>query len=337
MHKSPSPTAKEPALGERLLEIEHLRVEYFSGQTPVTAVDDVSLTVRAGEIFGLAGESGSGKSTLAQAVLRILRPPGVITGGQVRFNGQSVLDMSDQQLRAFRWREIAIVMQSAMNSLNPVMRIRPQIADIFSAHGIKMGRDASDKRVLELLRAVDLDPSVAGMYPHELSGGMKQRVVIAMAIALDPDVIIADEPTSALDVVVQRQVMRTLMRVQRDVGAAMILIGHDMGLMAQVVDHAGIMYAGKLVELGPVKEMFANPLHPYTELLVKSLPSMRAKGVFKSIPGLTPSLLDLPSGCTFNPRCPYAEDKCRTDKPEYKTASEGHMISCHLRGLEVSK
>jgi peptide/nickel transport system ATP-binding protein len=331
--KSPAATENPTTLA---LDIRGLWAHYMTPAGAVKAVDGVTFSLKKGETLGLIGESGSGKTSTALALMRLLDPPTQV-GGEVLINGENIFDLSENEMRKARFTKIALVTQGAMNSLNPVMRIRPQIADIFSAHGIKMGRDASDKRVLELLRAVDLDPSVAGMYPHELSGGMKQRVVIAMAIALDPDVIIADEPTSALDVVVQRQVMRTLMRVQRDVGAAMILIGHDMGLMAQVVDHAGIMYAGKLVELGPVKEMFANPLHPYTELLVKSLPSMRAKGVFKSIPGLTPSLLDLPSGCTFNPRCPYAEDKCRTDKPEYKTASKGHMISCHLRGLEVSK
>lgn len=318
------------------LEIRGLWAHYMTSAGAVKAVDGVTFSLKKGETLGLIGESGSGKTSIALALMRLLDPPAQV-GGEALINGENIFSLSEEEMRKARFTKIAFVTQGAMNSLNPVMRIRPQVADIFSAHGMRMGSDASDKRVAELLRAVDLDPAVAGMYPHELSGGMKQRVVIAMAIALNPDVIIADEPTSALDVVVQRQVMRTLMRVQRDVGAAMILIGHDMGLMAQIVDHAGIMYAGKLVELGPVKEIFDSPLHPYTELLVKSLPSMRAKGVFRSIPGLTPSLLDLPSGCTFHPRCPYAEDKCKTIRPEYRIAGDGRMISCHLRGLEVSK
>lgn len=331
--RSPATTENPTTLA---LDVRGLLVHYMTAAGPVKAVDGVTFSLKKGETLGLIGESGSGKTSIALALMRLLDPPTQV-GGEALINGENIFSLSEEEMRKARFTKIALVTQGAMNSLNPVMRIRPQLADIFSAHGMRMGNDASNKRVSELLRAVDLDPAVAGMYPHELSGGMKQRVVIAMAIALNPDVIIADEPTSALDVVVQRQVMRTLMRVQRDVGAAMILIGHDMGLMAQIVDHAGIMYAGKLVELSPVKEIFDNPLHPYTELLVKSLPSMRAKGVFKSIPGLTPSLLDLPSGCTFHPRCPYAEDKCKTISPEYKIAGNSRMVSCHLRGLEVPK
>ena len=312
------------------LEVRDLYVHYQNAAGPVKAVDRVSFSLQRGETLGLVGESGSGKTSTALALMRLLDPPTEI-GGEVVIGGEDMIALSDEAMRRASFSKISLVTQGAMNSLNPVMRIRPQIEDIFTSHDIDIGNNALGKRITELLRSVDLSPEVADMFPHELSGGMKQRVVIAMAIALDPDVIIADEPTSALDVVVQRQVMQTLIRVQRDVGAAMILIGHDMGLMAQVVDRVGVMYAGKFVELSPVRDMFDEPKHPYAELLVKSLPSMTARGVFQSIPGLTPSLLDLPSGCVFHPRCPYAEEICRTEVPRFKRVGSERYASCHLR------
>lgn len=325
--------AKQIPASAPVLDVRDLWAHYRTPNGAVKAVDRISFALGRGETLGLVGESGSGKTTLALALMRLLEPPAAV-GGEVFINGENIISLSNEEMRRARFTKIALVTQGAMNSLNPVMRIKPQITDIFDAHNIRLTESEMDERVVNLLRSVDLSPKVSNMYPHELSGGMKQRVVIAMAIALRPDVIIADEPTSALDVVVQRQVMETLAHVQERVGAAMILIGHDMGLMAQVVDQVGVMYAGKLAEQAPVKDIFTNPLHPYAELLVKSLPSMTARGVFQSIPGLTPSLLDLPSGCVFHPRCPYTMDICRTSRPEFREYGKGRHAACHLREVE---
>jgi len=218
-----------------------------------------------------------------------------------------------------------------MNSLNPVMRIKDQIGDALRDHGHAPSRRQVDERVRELLESVGLRPEVADMFPHELSGGMKQRACIAIAISLRPRVIIADEPTSALDVVVQKQVMETLARVQKDLGASVILVGHDMGLMAQFVDRLGVMYAGRLIEVSPVREIFTQPLHPYTEMLIASLPSLEQKGAFRGIPGLIPLLRNLPPGCAFHPRCPHAFDRCRDEEPRLRQTRPDGWVACHLR------
>jgi peptide/nickel transport system ATP-binding protein len=221
------------------------------------------------------------------------------------------------------------VPQGSMNSLNPVLRIGQQIADALTDHGLRLGRAEQQRRIAALLAAVGLPANVARMYPHELSGGMKQRACIAIAISLRPKVIIADEPTSALDVVVQRQVMATLARVQQELGAAVILIGHDMGLMAQFVDRLSIMYAGRLVEVAPVAEMIARPRHPYTRALIAALPSLEVRGALAGIPGLAPSLRELPSGCAFHPRCDLATDRCRAERPALRDIA-GAQVACHL-------
>jgi len=217
-----------------------------------------------------------------------------------------------------------------MNSLNPVMRVRDQIAIGLTDHDVKLSKPDMDQRVKTLLARVGLPAQVAHMFPHELSGGMKQRVVIAIAISLKPKVIIADEPTSALDVVVQRQVMETLKSVQGEIGAAVILVGHDMGLMAQFVQRVGVMYAGRLMEVSPVREIFKRPRHPYTQLLISSLPSTESKGNFIGIPGLPPSLLDVPSGCVFHARCPLAVDRCRVEVPKLREVQADVSVACHL-------
>jgi len=221
------------------------------------------------------------------------------------------------------------VPQGSMNSLNPVLRIGRQIADAFADHGVRLERDAAERRIAGLLAEVGLSPGVARMYPHELSGGMKQRACIAIAICLRPKVIIADEPTSALDVVVQRQVMATLARVQQDLGAAIILVGHDMGLMAQFVDRLGVMYAGRLVEVAPIGEIITRPRHPYTRALIASLPSLERRGALAGIPGLAPSLLELPSGCAFHPRCGLAVERCRSERPAVRDIAAAR-VACHL-------
>jgi peptide/nickel transport system ATP-binding protein len=313
-----------------LLEIRNLQVHYHTPRGPVKAVGDVSFDLQAGERFGLIGESGSGKSTLALSIMRLIKPPGHIESGEVLLDGVNVMTLSEEQMRQLRLAGIALISQGAMNSLNPVMRIKHQIVDGLRSHGVHFSNREQDDRVGELLEWVRLQRDVAGMFPHELSGGMKQRVCIAIAISLRPRVIIADEPTSALDVVVQRQVMETLRSVQEDLGASVILIGHDMGLMAQFADRVGIMYAGRLLEKGPVEDIFSNPQHPYSQLLIASLPSLEKKGVFQGIAGFPPSLLDLPTGCVFHPRCPYAMDRCAVDEPLLRTVGLKHQAACHL-------
>jgi peptide/nickel transport system ATP-binding protein len=313
-----------------VLRVDRLRVAYDHPLGLVRAVDDVSFTLQPHERFGLAGESGSGKSTMALALLRMIKPPGHIDGGEVWLQDIAMSQLSRDAMRRLRLAGIAMVPQGSMNSLNPVLRIRDQIADAIADHGVRLSGADLATRVRSLLGQVGLPPEVASRYPHELSGGMRQRACIAIAICLRPKVIIADEPTSALDVVVQRQVMETLGRVQADLGAAVILIGHDMGLMAQFVDRLGIMYAGRLVEVAPIRDIITTPRHPYTKMLIDSLPSLERKGGLRGIPGLAPLLRDLPSGCAFHPRCPMAEPRCTADKPVVRAVAQDVAVACHL-------
>lgn len=315
-----------------VLEVTDLCVSYAHPLGAVRAVDGVSFSLAPNERFGLAGESGSGKSTMALAILRMIRPPGHIDGGHVFLDGVELSALDHDAMRRLRLAGIALVPQGSMNSLNPVMRIGRQIEDALADHGQVLSRQVLDARIADLLSTVGLRPGVAAMYPHELSGGMKQRACIAIAICLRPRVIIADEPTSALDVVVQRQVMETLARVQRDLGAAVILVGHDMGLMAQFVDRLGIMYAGRLVEVAPIRTMVTAPQHPYTRALVASLPSLEHKGRLQGIPGLAPLLRDLPAGCAFHPRCPIAGERCRQEAPALRSMGTNGAVACHAAG-----
>ncbi len=313
-----------------VLVVEDLQVFYDTPAGPAKAVDGVSFSLAPGERLGLIGESGSGKTTMATALMRLTRPPGRIAGGRVLLAGTDILQMSDRDLRAARLRDIALMPQGAMSSLNPVMRLEAQMFDAILAHEPRTSRAALSARADELLRSVGLDPSVRRKYPHQLSGGMKQRAVMAIATSLKPKVIVADEPTSALDVVVQRQVMQTLGRLQDGLGAAVVLIGHDMGLIAQFADIIGVMYAGKLVEIGPVDQMIEAPRHPYTRLLIDSLPGIEGKRALTGIPGLPPPLVNLPEGCPFNPRCPLAFDRCRHETPLAQKVAPGQIAACHL-------
>jgi peptide/nickel transport system ATP-binding protein len=313
-----------------ILVVEGLNVHYDTGKGPAKAVNDVSFSLRPGERLGLIGESGSGKTTMATALMRLTRAPGRIAGGSVELDGRDILKMSTKELRETRLRDIALIPQGAMSSLNPVMRLEEQMIDAIVAHKPGMKRAELDARVQELLKNVGLAPEVARRYPHELSGGMKQRAAMAIATSLSPKVIVADEPTSALDVVVQRQVMQTLGRLQDGLGAAVVLIGHDMGLIAQFADTVGVMYAGKLVEIGPVRQMIESPKHPYTRLLVDSLPGIEVKRELTGIPGLPPPLVDLPPGCSFNPRCPLAFERCRRETPLLQQVAPGQSAACHL-------
>ena len=317
-------------MNSNILEVRDLRVHYNTRQGAVRAVNGVSFDLRAGERLGLVGESGSGKTTAAQALMRLIRPPGKIEGGQVLLDGLSLLELPDEQMRKIRLAEIALVSQGAMNSLNPVTRVRRQIEDALRDHDVKLTTRERAEWIGELLQRVGLPRNAADMYPHELSGGMKQRACIAIAICLKPKVIIADEPTSALDVVVQHQVMETLENIRAELGASVILIGHDMGLMAQAVDRIGVMYAGDLIETGDIETLFDEPLHPYTRLLMGSLPSLERKEAARGIPGLMPSLLNKPKGCPFHPRCPEAFDRCKVDEPKLQTVRSKRDVACHL-------
>jgi oligopeptide/dipeptide ABC transporter ATP-binding protein len=313
-----------------VLRVAGLSVRYDTPGGAVRATDGITFSLRARERLGIAGESGSGKSTMALALLRLIKPPGHIEAGEVWLDGLDLMTLPEEEMRRLRLARIALVPQGSMNSLNPVLRIRGQIADALRDHGVGVTGRQLDERLDDLLPRVGLDPEVAGMFPHQLSGGMKQRACIAIAMSLSPKVIVADEPTSALDVVVQRQVMDTLARAQAQLDASVILVGHDMGLMAQFVDRLGVMYAGRLVEISPVRDVFTAPLHPYTRMLIATLPSLERKGVFQGIPGLPPPLRDLPAGCAFHPRCPLAVDRCRRETPPLREARPDAWAACHL-------
>jgi peptide/nickel transport system ATP-binding protein len=320
---------KSNGTGDAVLQIKDLHVSYYTDAGRAHALDGVSLNLNAGEKLGLVGESGSGKSTMALAMMRMIKPPGRIEGGQVIVDGTDLMSLSDEEMLKARLSVISYIPQGAMNSLNPVMRIGAQMVDAIKAHDSTVSKDNMEERSHKALESVDLDHNVYDMYPHELSGGMKQRVCTAIGILLGPKVIVADEPTSALDVVTQRQVMETIDKIRVELGAAVILIGHDMGLMAQFVDKVAVLYAGQIMELSTVTEMFTDALHPYAQALISSLPNLDNKGIFQGIPGLAPALLRLPSGCTFHPRCEFAMDICRTDRPVPEII-DGRIVTCHL-------
>lgn len=319
-----------------VLEVSDLGVEYRTRSGPAFAVTDVSFSVARGKRIGLVGESGSGKSTTVLALMQLLRN-GRIAAGSALLDGVDLTKLNESDMRKTRFARMSLVPQGAMSSLNPVLRISEQIGDIFDDHGVRHGT-AERRTILDsLLTRVGLPASVQDRFPHQLSGGMKQRVCIAMAIALEPSLILADEPTSALDVMVQKQVMATLGRVQADIGAAIVLIGHDMALMAHFVDDLGVMYAGRMVERGPVRDIFAAPHHPYTRMLIDALPSFRARGRFRGIPGVAPSLLTRVAGCPFHPRCPMAIARCAEETPSLRPVSGAmaHVAACH-RAEEVT-
>lgn len=317
--------AKRPAL-----DMRELRAYYDTPAGTAKAVDGVTLTVDPGERFGLVGESGSGKSTIAMAAMRLLRPPARIEGGQVWVGDVDMMGASEDEVRRLRLAKVALVAQGSINALNPVARVRAQLLDGARDHGVRFNRREADSFVADLLEQVGLHAEVANSFPHQLSGGMKQRVCIAIAVCLRPEVIIADEPTSALDVVVQRQVMESLRAVQASLGAAVLLIGHDIGLMAQVVHRLGVMYAGRLVEVCGIREACREPLHPYTRLLVGSVPNLTTKEDFGGIPGLPPSLVIDQPGCPFRERCPEAMERCATEAPVLRTVRPGRQVACHL-------
>lgn len=336
---------------DALLEVKNLNVYYQTGDIPVHAVNDVSFKLHRGQILGLAGESGSGKSTLAYAITRLLRPPAVVSSGEILYyprceraqESQSlgiqqkklpeashesegeeednpsfinVLALSPSQLKAFRWQELAIVFQSAMNALNPVLRLENQITDVLKSHAPSMGPDARRERALELLHMVGISADRLRSYPHELSGGMRQRAIIAIALALNPDIIIMDEPTTALDVVVQRDILVELMALREHLSFAVIFITHDLSLLLEIADQVVIMYAGRIVETASWQELYRHPRHPYTYGLLNSFPSLHGpKKKMTGIPGSPPDLRHIPVGCAFHLRCQFAFESCRQHVP----------------------
>jgi peptide/nickel transport system ATP-binding protein len=323
-------TAQQDNGWDAVLNVKDLRVHYATPTGDVIACNGVNFQVYHGETLGLVGESGCGKTTAAMAILRLVQPPGRIVHGQVLLDGNDIVSLSDRELRRVRWHQVSLIPQGAMNSLNPVMRVKDQIADGIQTHEGRRPRRELKERILQLLNRVGLPGRVYHMYPHELSGGMKQRVCIAMAIALHPSLVIADEPTSALDVVVQRVVAQTLLDVKEELNMSMIMIGHDMGLQAQLVDRIAVMYAGNMMEIAPVEDIFAKPRHPYTQLLIDAIPSIKERKPLKVTEGLTHDLRDPPPGCVFHLRCPHVMDRCREEVPVLRELAPKHFVACHL-------
>ncbi len=315
-----------------LLEVRDLAVEFRTPRGVVQAVNGISYTLDPGETLAILGESGSGKSVSAQAVMGLIdTPPGYITRGELLYRGQDLLKLPEKQRQSIRGQKIAMIFQDALTALNPVFSVGWQIAEMYRVHRGTSRKEAREAAV-ELMERVRI-PSAkdrVGDYPHQFSGGMRQRVMIAMALALDPDVLIADEPTTALDVTVQAQVMDLLSDLQDETGMGLILITHDLGVVADVADNIAVMYAGKIVETGPVRPVYRNPAHPYTEGLMASIPRLDQKGDRLSpIEGAPPSLINIPSGCAFHPRCPYRRENCVTDVPPLYEVDSTRRSACH--------
>jgi peptide/nickel transport system ATP-binding protein len=325
MSSSPVSSAKAP-----LLSVRDLSVEYVTPRGNVRAVDNVSFDIARGEVFGLAGESGSGKSTAAMAAMRLLQPPAIITGGEVTFDGRDVLAMGEEELRSFRWKQIALVFQSAMNALNPVLTIGAQIADVIVAHE-KVKESVALERAAELLKLVGIESSRLKSYPHQLSGGMRQRVVIAIALALNPPMLFMDEPTTALDVVVQKEILQQIAELKTKLGFSILFITHDLSLMLEFCDKVGILYAGRLAEVAPSKTLFTRPQHPYTRGLMASFPELHGpRRRLEGIPGSPPDMRNPPSGCRFHPRCPDKTEQCSSAEPALISLAPRHDAACHV-------
>lgn len=312
------------------LKVENLKVYFYTTSGIVRAVDDVSFSLK-GKSLGIAGESGSGKTTLGLAIMKLVPPPGKIVSGAIYLDGSNVLEAKDEEFRSkIRWANISMVFQGAMNALNPVYTIGYQLIEPLKYHS-EITRGDAWKQAEDALREVGLDPSMMHRYPHELSGGMKQRVVIAMALILRPKIVIADEPTTALDVIVQAQVINLLKKLKRDLGISIVIITHDLSVISEIADVIGIMYAGELVEIGSAEEIYQNPKHPYTQKLLNAVPRLRGEVTkLEAISGSPPDLKSPPSGCRFHPRCPFVMDICRIHDPPYFDFKDEQKAKCWL-------
>lgn len=321
---------------EAILEVRDLAVDYGQGRSALHALAGVDLTLHRGELLGISGESGSGKSTFAATITRLLRPPGRIISGSVRYHPRhdppvDVLTMAEAALRRWRWEEVSVVFQAAMNSLNPVARVSSQLTDVLEVHRPEMDKRARLDRARELAELVGIHESRLSAYPHQLSGGMRQRIMIAMALALDPEIVIMDEPTTALDVVVQREILTRMSELRARLGFSVIFITHDLSLLLELADEIAVMYAGKIVESGAVEETLLYPKHPYTEGLLTSIPSRVARGQrLNVIKGTVPNPFRLPKGCRFEPRCPYAFEPCKPHEPPLEAISSDRRVRCWL-------
>ncbi len=320
-------------MSEPLLEVEGVDVVYHTRQGPLPALRDVGFSVASGEILGIVGESGCGKSTLSSALLRLLPPNGEITGGQIRLKGRDLVRLSEEQMRALRGRELAMIFQDPLTSLNPAFTVGTQLVDVQAAHRSRRGeRRAIRRQAGEMLEQVGIPDAGERIddYPHQFSGGMRQRIMIAMALMLEPALLIADEPTSALDVTLEAQILELLRQLRREHGTTILFISHDLGVIAQLCDRVVVMYAGHTVEEGDVESIYARPLHPYTQALLAAVPSRMHRGDrLATIPGRVPSLSALPPGCTFADRCPHAQDVCRRDELRYLSV-EGRRVRCAM-------
>ena len=321
----------QEALFDEVLRVESLSTHFFSTLGAVEAVDDISFSITKGEVFGLVGESGCGKSTVARSVMKIIPSPGKVVGGRIIFDGKDITNHDYEHMRRLRGARMSMIFQDPMTTLNPVYKVRDQISEVIKNHRPDMDRNEVENRVVELLNLVRIpDAERLNAYPHELSGGMKQRVIIATAIALNPDLIIADEPTTALDVTIQAQVLTILKGIQRQFGSSILLITHDLGVVAEMCDQVAVMYAGTIVEMGTVEAIYLEPRHPYSQGLFRSVPRAdKDQDWLEEVPGLVPSLVNPPKGCRFYSRCPYGEDICVDERPLLEDVGEDHKAACH--------
>jgi peptide/nickel transport system ATP-binding protein len=319
------------------LRVENLVVYYCMRRGDCKAVEDVTFNIQAGDSVGLVGESGCGKSTVAFAILRMLPEPGEIMGGHIYLDDVDIATLDAEEMRNFRWTQIAMVFQGAMNALNPILRVSDQVTEAMLRHNPELGKETALEKTKDLFRLVGMDPDRVNHYPFEFSGGMKQRAMIVMALACDPKFLIADEPTTALDVTVQAQIMQLLKKLVKELGITLLLITHDLSVVAETCNNVIIMYAGKIVETGSVLEIFQKPWHPYAQGLIASIPSIEKSSdqTLASIPGSPPNLLDPPLGCRFHPRCMYAQDICKKVDPPLAQVSPKHSAACHLASGKI--
>ena len=312
-----------------VLDVKDLTTHFFMQEAVARAVEDVSFSLRKGEMLGLAGESGCGKTTTALSIMKLLPPGGRILKGEIILDEEDLVKKTDSEMNAIRWKKISIVFQGAMNALNPVIRVGDQVAEAVTEKE-SVSKAEAWQRARSLFELVGLDSSRVTDYPHEFSGGMRQRVMIAMALACSPSVVIADEPVTALDVIVQARILELIKELQRKLGLSVIMITHDLSVIAETCERVAIMYAGRIAELGSVNDIYKDPWHPYTEALITAFPSLVGpKRRFSSVPGDPPDLTSPPSGCRFHPRCPWQDETCRDQNPEYRNVGADHYVACH--------